>query len=67
MSLVVKCVICDGIIEHALINQLICRKKECQHDYQRFLIWNKRRKAKDYKVLKIKKTKRETKLKNGTK
>ena len=64
MTLIVNCAICEKQIEKPMCSQLICKNKECQITYQRFLVWQRRenlRKAKDYKVLKIIKNKVETK------
>ena len=63
MTLIVKCVICEKQITKPTCEQLTCREKECQTTYQKYLVWHKRqkdKKAKDYKVVKIKKNKRET-------
>ena len=64
MTLIVKCVICEKQIENPIFEQVTCKRKECQDKYQRYLVWHKRerdkkKKEKDYKVVKIIKTKRE--------
>ena len=70
MTLVVKCVICQNAIPNPTCYSETCKGLVCQDKYRRFLIWDKRekakkkrklQKAKDYKVVKIKKTKRKTK------
>lgn len=58
MTLVVKCVICGIPIEHPKMNQSICGGDSCKRNYQVYLVRKNRQKAKDYKLLKIKKDKR---------
>jgi len=63
-NLDVRCVICEKQILNPTCATNTCGTDECKTKYQRYLVWRKRednKKAKDYKLLKIKKTKRNTK------
>jgi len=57
----VFCVICEKEIESPTCYSVTCSSKKCQNKYQRYLMWDKRekakQKAKDYKLLKIIKSK----------
>ena len=61
MTLIVRCVICQSKIENPTCYSETCKDLKCQDKYRRYLIWRKRKKAKDYKVVKIIKVKRKTK------